>query len=221
MLNENDKAMIKDLRAVIKLTEEVIYSIRDNVNLTDQQLMHLQNIGIDTEEYTNDRDILIAETKKSKIAKVVDYIIKEVQEKSNPDMGGFQYIVDDADIMMAFQFGMEQDTQEEILDALLERKEVADAFLDTDGYDVTLFTDHAPNYVETCYKCNSDIAEGEMVYSTIIILKDSTDVIGEVKNYEDAVFERNEIREEYKNNDNVESIEISDRYCPYCLTSLS
>lgn len=78
--------------------------------------------------------------------KIADFIISEVQQKSNSSMSGFQYIVDYKDIYERFSVEINEYINAEIIKELQYRKEVADAIEDTDGFDVVLYTDYAPNY---------------------------------------------------------------------------
>ena len=84
------------------------------------------------------------------INKLVDFIIAEVQEKSA--LSGFQNIVLYSDMSEKFSGEIEEFILELILDELHKREEVADAILDTDGFDVVLFTDFAPNYNADAYE---------------------------------------------------------------------
>lgn len=83
------------------------------------------------------------------INKIVDYIIKEVQEKS--ELSGFQNIVLYSDISEKFSGEIEEYFQNLVMDSLLKREEIADVILDTDGFDIVLYTDFAPNYKEEDY----------------------------------------------------------------------
>ena len=83
------------------------------------------------------------------INKIVDYIIAEIQEKS--DLSGFQNVVPYSVLSERFSGEIEEYIQGLVIDGLLKREEVADAILDTDGFDVVLYTDYAPNYNEEDY----------------------------------------------------------------------
>lgn len=79
-------------------------------------------------------------------SKIADFIIKEVQQNSEFSISGFQYIVDYKDIYENFSVEINEYINSEITKALQDRKEVADMIEDTDGFDVVLYTDYAPNY---------------------------------------------------------------------------
>jgi hypothetical protein len=78
--------------------------------------------------------------------KIADYIVKQVQENSK--LSGFQYIVDHTDIQTIFNQEIDEYINNKIIEALCKKEEVADAQVDTDGFDVVLYTKYAPNYVE-------------------------------------------------------------------------
>ena len=95
---------------------------------------------------------------------IADFIIKEVQEKST----GFQYVVSLKEIIK--ETGVKINSKNvaemvvETMIELLDRKEVADVTIDRDkdslidGFDVVLYTDYAPNYVDDVflYECWRD-----------------------------------------------------------------
>lgn len=78
---------------------------------------------------------------------IADYIIKEVQENSDCSMSGFQNTVEHSEIQERFAMEIEGYINEKILESLNNRKEVADVVGDTDGFDIVLYTDYAPNYI--------------------------------------------------------------------------
>ena len=78
--------------------------------------------------------------------KIADFIIKEVQENSESSMSGFQYIVGYDKIQEKFNIDIERYMNDKILEYLHKREEVADVVEDTDGFDVVLYTEYAPNY---------------------------------------------------------------------------
>lgn len=67
---------------------------------------------------------------------IAEYIINEIQNNSTSSK--FQYVISEGDIEEKFGVEIKEFIEENILNALQERKEVSDVFLDTDGYDVTL-----------------------------------------------------------------------------------
>lgn len=82
------------------------------------------------------------------ISKACDFIIKTVQESSNPDMSGFQYCVDYSLVSKHIEIELTEDLINNISDGLFAREEVADViFEDEFGFDVVLYTAYAPNYI--------------------------------------------------------------------------
>lgn len=77
---------------------------------------------------------------------IASYIIKTVQEESI--LSGFQYVVSEAAIQARFGVEIRNYINDKILDVTAEREEVAEIYLDTDGFDTTIYTDFAPNYDE-------------------------------------------------------------------------
>lgn len=67
---------------------------------------------------------------------IAEYIINEIQNNSTSSR--LQYVISDGDIEENFGVQIKEFIEENILNALQEREEVADVILDTDGYDVTL-----------------------------------------------------------------------------------
>lgn len=80
--------------------------------------------------------------------KISEYIIDQVAENSESSMSGFQYCVTDSEIQEMFAVDIENYINEKILEELDKREEVADVQLDTDGFDVVLYTKYAPNYID-------------------------------------------------------------------------
>lgn len=78
--------------------------------------------------------------------KISNYIITEVAENSDSSMSGFQYCVNYADVQELFATEIDEFINEMILSELNKSEKVADVELDTDGFDVVLYTDYAPNY---------------------------------------------------------------------------
>lgn len=78
--------------------------------------------------------------------RIAAFIIKQVQEESNPDMSGFQMVVEYGYIDQVFGVDLAQYIQDKVLESLHGRVEVADVICDTDGYDVVLYTAYVPNY---------------------------------------------------------------------------
>lgn len=75
---------------------------------------------------------------------ICDFIVKTVQDESI--LSGFQYVVSYSDIAEKYSKQLSETIQSAIENELSSRKEVADVFCDTDGFDVVLYTDYAPNY---------------------------------------------------------------------------
>lgn len=78
------------------------------------------------------------------LKRITDYIVKTVQEESI--LSGFQYVVDYSDVQSHFAKEIGEYINNQIVEALEDREEVADVQLDTDGFDVVLYTNFAPNY---------------------------------------------------------------------------
>ncbi|WP_291566903.1 MULTISPECIES: hypothetical protein [unclassified Clostridium] len=85
---------------------------------------------------------------KNLFEEIAKYLVKTVQEESDGSMSGFQYIISNADIQEKFGKEIEEYINNKIMDASFEREEIADICIDTDGFDVVLYTDFAPNYIE-------------------------------------------------------------------------
>ncbi|GAA0082916.1 hypothetical protein [Clostridium sp. CTA-6] len=81
---------------------------------------------------------------KNLFEKIADYIVKTVQEEST--LEGFQYTISEANIQENFGLEIKNYIDDKIMEEMVKRKEVAEIFMDTDGFDVTLYTDSAPNY---------------------------------------------------------------------------
>lgn len=84
--------------------------------------------------------------RQEKINGAVDFIIQTVQLKSMDS--GHQYIVRFENVVINCGIGKDTESQEDILDELLTRVEVLDAYNEDDGFNVNIFTDYAPNYEE-------------------------------------------------------------------------
>ena len=84
------------------------------------------------------------------LKRITDYIVKTVQEESI--LSGFQYIVDYSDVQSHFAKEIGEYINNQIVEALESREEVADVEQDTDGFDVVLYTDFAPNYEDKDYE---------------------------------------------------------------------
>ena len=78
-------------------------------------------------------------------SKVADFIIKIVQNES---VCGFQYIIHNMDIEHEFGITINDDKAREIGSELTKREEVADFDYVNETFDVVLYTDYAPNYIE-------------------------------------------------------------------------
>ena len=85
---------------------------------------------------------------KNLFEEIANYLIKTVQEESDSSMSGFQYVVSEADIQEKFGKEIENYINDKIMEEIVKRKEVAEIYLDTDGFDITLYTDFAPNYIK-------------------------------------------------------------------------
>ncbi|MBN3375735.1 hypothetical protein CF087_17870 [Clostridium botulinum] len=81
---------------------------------------------------------------KNLFEKIAEYLIKTVQEEST--LSGFQYTISNADIQERFRMEIENYINDKIIEVTSKKEEVAEIFTDTDGFDITLYTDFAPNY---------------------------------------------------------------------------
>lgn len=103
--------------------------------------------------------------------KTAGFIIKQVQDKST----GFQAAVSIDEISHETGMILGASDVVEVIRELNEREEVADATIDRDsddliaGFDVVLYTDHAPNYagnlefdLDVCEKCGKFMPEGKL-----------------------------------------------------------
>ncbi|MBD5589136.1 hypothetical protein [Clostridium botulinum] len=81
---------------------------------------------------------------KNLFEEIANYLIKTVQEEST--LEGFQYTISNADIQERFGMEIENYINDKIIEVTSKKEEVAEIFMDTDGFDVTLYTDFAPNY---------------------------------------------------------------------------
>ncbi|MBY6842817.1 hypothetical protein [Clostridium botulinum] len=59
---------------------------------------------------------------------------------------GFQYTISNTDIQERFGKEIDEYINDKIIEVTSKKEEVAEIFVDTDGFDVTLYTDFAPNY---------------------------------------------------------------------------
>lgn len=82
------------------------------------------------------------------IKEIASYIIKETQNKASDLSNGLNYIVSKTDIQEAFNEQIDRAVYDSVLDVLSERDEVADTTEDTDGIDVVLYSNYAPNYTK-------------------------------------------------------------------------
>ncbi|AUN01413.1 TPA: hypothetical protein ACXDAY_002299 [Clostridium botulinum] len=85
---------------------------------------------------------------KNLFEEIAEYLVKTVQEESDSSMSGFQYVISNADVQEKFGMKIDEYINDKIMEASCEREEIADICIDTDGYDVVLYTDFAPNYIE-------------------------------------------------------------------------
>jgi len=76
--------------------------------------------------------------------KISNYIVKTVQEESM--LKGSQYVNSKVDIWERFGEEINEYIINKIEEVTSKKEEVAEIFMDTDGFDVTLYTDFAPNY---------------------------------------------------------------------------
>ncbi|EKS4345204.1 hypothetical protein QB607_003208 [Clostridium botulinum] len=83
---------------------------------------------------------------KNLFEEISNYIVKTVQEEST--LEGFQYIISQKDIWEKFGKEIDEYIENKIIEVTSKKEEVAEIFMDTDGFDVTLYTDFAPNYIE-------------------------------------------------------------------------
>jgi len=83
--------------------------------------------------------------------KIAEYIVKNTQTESNPDMSGFQLVTSFA-ILNEYQDQLNVYIRNQVRLALESREEVADVQLDKDGFDVCLYTNFAPNYRSEQYE---------------------------------------------------------------------
>ena len=78
-------------------------------------------------------------------SKIADFIIKTVQNES---VCGFQYVIYNMDIEYEFGITINDDKAREIGSELVKRKEVADFDYVNETFDVVLYTNYAPNYID-------------------------------------------------------------------------
>lgn len=76
------------------------------------------------------------------------YIIETTQKETSR----FQWTVDYKDVQEKFALEINEYINGVVIDRLLQQEEVADAILDTDGFDVVLHTDYSPNYDASEYE---------------------------------------------------------------------
>ncbi|EQB4341422.1 hypothetical protein ACYJ2U_001806 [Clostridium botulinum] len=81
---------------------------------------------------------------KNLFEEIAEYLVKTVQEEST--LEGFQYTISNADIQERFGKEIDEYINDKIIEVTSKKEEVAEIFVDTDGFDVTLYTDFAPNY---------------------------------------------------------------------------
>ena len=85
------------------------------------------------------------------IKEIASFIIKETQD--NSILSGFQYETDFTRVLEVFGQRLDQEIKNSIIEELETREEVAQADLEEDFiFDVTLFTDYAPNYNKEDYE---------------------------------------------------------------------
>lgn len=78
-------------------------------------------------------------------SKIADFIIKTVQNES---VCGFQYIICNMDIEHEFGITINDDKANKIGSELAKREEIAEFDYANETFDVILYTDYAPNYVD-------------------------------------------------------------------------
>lgn len=83
---------------------------------------------------------------KNLFEEIANYLIKTVQEESDSSMSGSQYVNSKVDIWERFGEEINEYIINKIEEVTSKKEEVAEIFMDTDGFDVTLYTDFAPNY---------------------------------------------------------------------------
>lgn len=121
-----------------RLKDEGLLSGKDFDYMVNQDLEGDWCYFPGTVERGNESDSIIDE--------ITDFIIKKVQSESM--LSGFQYAIGFSEIEEEFGIELEPDYIECILQLLFVRKEVADVDFYRDNFDVTLYTDFAPNYRE-------------------------------------------------------------------------
>lgn len=107
-------------------------------------------VGVDKDYLINKSlvgDLYVS--KNSLFDEMADFIISNVQDKSV--LSGFQYLVSFSEIEKVFGIKLEPDYIDCLLELLNNRNEVADVDFHGDNFDLTLFTDFAPNYCEGDY----------------------------------------------------------------------
>lgn len=80
--------------------------------------------------------------------KISKYIIECVQEESDSSMSGFQYTIENQQLEEKFNCKLDKKSIEEIENILCSREEVADVQVYDNLFDVVLYTNYAPNYIE-------------------------------------------------------------------------
>lgn len=129
---------------------KVIYEIdgkRTMGTLTGLQLLTLKSRikkGIAKETIISAMEV---HNDKTIIEKIATDIIKTVQINSDSSMSGYSYTIDYATILSKYSQQINEAINAAITKELEKREEVADVQEDTDGFDVTLYTDYAPNYI--------------------------------------------------------------------------
>lgn len=79
---------------------------------------------------------------------IAEYIINEVKENSGELSNGLNYVVDYAKIDEVFGLKLKEYTNENIINALCERKEVAEVIEEIDGFDVVIYSDFSENHIK-------------------------------------------------------------------------
>jgi hypothetical protein len=154
------------------------------------------------------------------LERIAQWIIDIANKKTTECM----WIVDYKDVMVRWNVELHREGIKDddidclIVDELLKFDEVQEAFRDTDGYNITLYTGYIMGYTYECYDCAEDVKKNELKYQAIVIFKDETNNIeGNITNLEDAKNELEQFKEKYKNNEDVEQITLTNGMCPHCL----
>lgn len=78
------------------------------------------------------------------LEKIVDFIIKTVQVETF----GFQYILSYEHIETDLNIKLDHTIIKQVKRLLCEREEVADVEINDEAFDVVLYTDYSPNYID-------------------------------------------------------------------------